>query len=115
MYFLDKPTNWKENEIKEDSNQQFSPPGPVYLTTCWAGHREQLGFHAELKGSTADLKKDFLLAYNCIYMARGKMAELVKRKRKHEGFKQIFNISHPAGIRQDFRFCKLTCSFSLTW
>lgn len=60
MYFLDKPTNWKENEIKKDSNWQFCSPGPVYLTTCWAGHKEQLGFHAELKGSTVNLLLTFL-------------------------------------------------------
>lgn len=78
MYVLRKPTNWKENEIKKDSNWQFCSPGPVYLTTCWAGHREQLGFHVELKGSRVNLKKYFLLACNCIYLARGKMTKLVK-------------------------------------
>lgn len=81
----------KETEIKKDSDWQFRPPGLAFLTTCCAGYRQQLGFHAELKGSAADLRRDFLLACNCIYMAGGKMAKLVKkekRKRNHEVFDQ---------------------------
>ena len=67
-----------------------------------------MGFHAELKGSAADLRRDFLLACNCIYMAGGKMAKLVKKEKRKRNHEVVFNLSHAAGTGWDLRFGELT-------